>query len=131
MNDGTEPVLDSEILYRRISCQYYNPENDTCPSPLSFRLIPEDITGLSVYRAKYKTMKQVAANPREKQYYVASFLAGKLRENEIDIVPRPLQDDPGHAEIPNLTYENRKTPKSREIQLSLAEKLWKSIDGPI
>lgn len=132
MNDGTEPVLDSEILYRRIPCnpEYYNPDIDPPISPESFRPRKDDLTGFSVSRAKFKTMQQVAVNDRGSKYYVASLLAGKLRENDIDIEPDPLSGDLGHAKIPNLTYENRKTPRAKEIKVLLALKLCESIDGP-
>ncbi len=55
MSDGTEPIDDMEILYRRIpvSQGYYDPKVDSKPSPLAFKPTKSDTTGLSLYRAKY------------------------------------------------------------------------------
>jgi hypothetical protein len=60
MSDGSEPVADHEILYRRIPATsgFYNPHIDPNPSPLAFRPTQLDTTGLSLSRAKYKTLEQ-------------------------------------------------------------------------
>lgn len=132
MSDGTEPIADDEILYRRVPVQpeYYNPALDSKPRPEAFRPRKDDTTGLSVYRAKYKSIEDVAENPRGKRYYVAVMRATDLREHGIKVLPRPVPDDPGHAEIPSITHENRRTPAAREQQLLLAEKLCYRIEGP-
>jgi len=56
MSDGSEPVADHEILYRRIPATsgFYDPRVDPNPSPLAFRPTQLDTTGLSLSRAKYK-----------------------------------------------------------------------------
>lgn len=132
MSDGTEPIADDEILYRRIPVdpEYYNREIDANPTPLAFRPTKGDTTGLSVYRAKYKSIEEAAENTRGKRYYVAVMRAADLRDHGIKILAKPIPNDPGHAEIPSLTYENRRTPAAREQQLLLAEKLCYRIEGP-
>jgi hypothetical protein len=132
MSDGTELILDDEILYRRVPAQadYYNPAVDSRPTPLAFRPRENDTKGLSVSRAKYRTMEQVARNPRGKRYYVAVLQAGKLRAGGIAVEPDPLPNDPGHALLPSLTYQNRKTPRAKEQQVLIAEALCLRVEGP-
>ncbi len=60
MLDGSEPVADHKIRYRRIPATsgFYDPHVDPNPSPLAFRPTQLDTTGLSLSRAKYKTLEQ-------------------------------------------------------------------------
>ena len=129
--DGTEPIEDDERLYRRLPIhpKYFDPAVDPAPTPFAFRPREEDDTGLSVSRAKYKTVEDVAANPRGKQYYVAILEAGELRRRGIRVVPKPLDGDPGHAELPDLRYDNRTTAEAEEMQVALATELCR-VDGP-
>ena len=49
MSDGSEPIADHEILYRRIPAAsgFYDPLVDPNPSPLAFRPTKQDTTGVS------------------------------------------------------------------------------------
>ena len=129
--DGTEPIEDDEQLYRRVPVnpQYFNPDVDLYPTPLAFRPRNEDTTGLSLSRAKYKTMQEVAANPRGRPYYVAVLIAGELRARGIRVEPNPVPGDPGHAELPDLRYDNRSTDQAEEWQVALATDLCE-MHGP-
>jgi hypothetical protein len=102
MSDGSEPVADHEILYRRIPATsgFYDPHVDPNPSPLAFRPTQLDTTGLSLSRAKYKTLEQAGQGREGKPYFVAVLRAGELRRLGMEIVPRPLDDDPGHFAFP-------------------------------
>ena len=133
MCDGSEPITDDEILYRRIpgNPDYFDQAVCRCPSPRAFSPTPRDSTGVSLYRAKYKSPREVARNPRGKLYYVAAVSAGDLRKQGIEVVPRPNPEEgPGHAEISNLTYANRKTQESREHCTRLALVLTLRVEGP-
>lgn len=132
MPDGTESVADHELLYRRIpvSQGYYDPATDSDPSPLAFKPTRNDSGGLSVYRAKYTTLARAARGRPGKRYYVAVLRAGDLRAMGIEVAPRPIRDDPGHAEIVGLTYEERKRMPYYEWQTLLAEQLCLRIEGP-
>ena len=132
MSDGTEPIADDELLYRRIpvSQGYYDPANDPRPSPLAFKPTRNDTTGLSAHRAKYATIEQAARGRPGKSYYVAVLRAGDMRAVGIDVLPRSLEDDPGHAEIPGLTFENRKSMPYYEWQTLLAEQICLRVEGP-
>ena len=132
MSDGSEVIADHEILYRRIptASGFHDPQVDPNPSPLAFRPTKEDTTGLSLSRAKYKSLEQAGRGREGKTYYVAVLRAGELRRLGMDIVPRPLEDDPGHCEIAGLSFANRKAMPFAEWQALLAEQLCLRVEGP-
>lgn len=133
MSEGNEPITDDEILYRRIPTkpEYFNLDKDLQPSPLAFNPHENDVTGLSVYRAKYRTPQQVARNKAGKRFYVGFLRASDIRRHGMDVVPRPIPpDDIGHAEIPDLTHENRRSLRSRELKVDLATKICFRVEGP-
>src|SRR5438105_3323919 len=114
--DGTEPIADDELLYRRIpvSKDWYTPDG---LSPEAFHPREDETAGISVYRAKYKSIEEAAKGKGKRGYYVAVLRAGDLRQHGIDILPRPTPDDPGHAELPDLTSQHRHTPEADEKKL--------------
>jgi hypothetical protein len=127
-DDGTEPVADDELLYRRIpvSKGWYS---EGGLSPEAFDPLKDENTGISVYRDKYKSIEEVAQGKSKKGYFVAVFRAGDLREHGIEVAPRPESNDPGHAELPDLTCLNRLEPKTQERKVRLA-KSWLRVEGP-
>jgi hypothetical protein len=131
-SDGTEPIKDDEILYRRIpvSQKWFDPTADPRLSPQAFHPIKQDTTGLSLSRAKYKTVEEAAEGPSAQGYYVAGVKAGELRERGIAVIPDPLPDDPGHCELPGLTYSNRHCDQSEELKVQLAHELTWWVAGP-
>lgn len=131
MGDGVEPIEDDECLYRRVSLDYYDPDQADEPSPLAFHPRAYDQTGISVFRAKYTTPELVVQNDRGKRYYVAVLRAGDLRAHGIQVVPCAEGHPSGHAEIPGLTYENRRTDAAEEAKQLLARKLCLRIIGPL
>ena len=132
MAGGSEPIADHEILYRRIPAAsgFYDSLVDPNPSPLAFRPTKNDTTGLSLSRANYRSLEQAGRGREGKQYYVAVLRAGELRRLGMNVVPRPLEDDPSHCEIADLTFGNRKTMPFAEWQALLAEQLCLRIEGP-
>ena len=128
VGDGTEPIEDDEILYRRIVLDQYSDEGGL--TRLAFKSWPYDKTGLSVFRAKYTTPKDVAQNDRGKQYWVAELLAGDLRNSKLRVAPRVEGHLPGHAEITSLTYDNRHDDASLEANRRLTHELCLRILGP-
>ena len=129
MDHGSEAIEDHEILFRRIPvvCGFYDPSLDTKPSPMAFRPTQHDTSGLSIYREKYKSIDQVGCGRAGKKYYVAVLKAGDIRQLGMEVVPRPLENDPGHCEIVDLTYANRKAMPYAEWQGILAERLCKLV----
>jgi hypothetical protein len=129
MDDGSEPIDPTEILYRRIPAVW---ATSPFPSPLAFTPRPEDIEGLSVYRAKYvRSIDEIALNPRGAVYCVATLLAKNLMDAGIAIVPSPdrTSNKPGHAHLPAINYNQRKTPQAVNFINLLATKLC-TIHGP-
>ena len=132
MGDGTEPIEDDELLYRRVRVDDFDPEQDKYPPRQAFHPSRHDDTGVSVFRAKYTSLEEAARNDRGKQYYVAVFCAGDLRKHGIEIVPRPeFPDQPGHAELPGMTYASRKEDQVKEWEQLLAQKLCFGVEGPL
>lgn len=125
--DGSEPVADDELLYRRIpvSKRWYD---ESGLSPEAFDPRDEDKSGLSFYRGKYKTIQEVAKGLSKKGYFVAVLRAGELKEHGITIEPRPQAGDPGHAELPELTCDTRLTQEAQERKLVLAKLC--IVEGP-
>ena len=104
------PISDDEILYRRIpaSTGWYDPSRTPVLEPEAFRPNRNDNTGISLSRRKYSTVEQAARGQPGKSYYVALLRAAEICAAGMDVVPKPLPDDPGHAEIPELTFGESK-----------------------
>jgi hypothetical protein len=128
VDDGTEPIADDELLYRRVPLVWYSTTSgldDQAFHPHKTL----DVTGISVSRAKYKTIEEAAQGRPDKSYFVAVLLAGQLRENGITVEPRPEPNDPGHSELPDLNAANRREDRSLNQQRLLRE-LTLRVEGP-
>ena len=130
MDDGTEPIADEELLYRRVPASTGWYSSITGLNSEAFAPRKEDLTGLSVSRQKYKSAEAAAKGRPGKWYFVAVLRAGDLREKGIEVVPAPRDGDPGHAELPDLNAMNRKTDETIERQRILAEELCLGVEGP-
>lgn len=133
MEAGYEPIADDEIIYRRIpvSTGWYDPDSQEL-APEAFGPRKDDISGISVSRAKYKTIEQAAQGRPGKSYYVAILLAGDIRRAGMNIEPRPELPggiDPSHAEIIDLNAANRKDDTTLARQHRLVE-LCLEVKGP-
>ena len=74
--------------------------------------------------------QEAALGQPGKSYYVAVLRAADLFQQGVQVVPRPnLPDDPGHAEFPDLTAQNRKTPEAQE-RMVLLKSLCLRVEGP-
>lgn len=130
--DGTESVDDDEFLHRKIPAKLPWYDSTKIPPVSSYAFNPRenDTTGLSLDRAKYRSVEESAEGQSAAGYYVAILRAGDLRAHGMEVVPRPLPENPGHAEIVGLTYQDRKTDQCREWMKYLAEKLTRDVAGP-
>ena len=135
MPDEINPITDEEFLYRRVPelMPWFDPATRTLKS-FAFRPDKQrDVTGLSVTRAKFKSVEQAARGRPGKSYYVAVLRAGDLRNANIRVVPQPnLPDgfDISHAELPDLRADNYKSTETLERQRTLAEELCLQVEGP-
>jgi len=129
--NGTEPLGDDELIYRRVlvSHDLFNPDTGHL-SPEAFRPRHYDETGTSVDRAKYRTIEEAAQGRNRKGYYVAVLRVGDLRREGLDVVPKPTPDNPGHAEVPALNYANRRSAEAEQWKVLLARKLTLRVEGP-
>jgi hypothetical protein len=130
-DDGVEPVADDEVLYRRVpvSMQWYVPDATPQLSPEAFAPRQDESEGISLYRAKYKTLAEVAAGKSKKGYYVAKMLASEIRARGITIRSDD-PNDPGHVAVPELNALNHDTNEAQEIKLGLAECAGNMVEGP-
>ena len=130
--DGTEPIDDDEILYRRIpvSRNFYSAATKEL-SPGAFEPhIKNDDTGLSITRAKYRSIEDAARGLSKSGYWIARFRAGDLRAHGIELSPRPTDEDKGHSEITSLTNKNYESKQSQDMMLKLATELCLGVQGP-
>ena len=127
MDIGTEPIADDELLYRRVPVIWHDQTHGLNAQAFSPR--KDDDTGLSVSRAKYKTPDDAAKGQPGRSYYLAVLHAGDLRQIGIEVEPRPLPEDPGHAELANINAGNRRATETIERQHLLVE-LCRDVLGP-
>lgn len=125
-----EPIEDDEILFRRVPLKLYDRKAEPPVHRDSFRPREYDKTALSLYRAKFQTAEDVGRTGTAKGYYVAHLRAGSIRRERMNVIPKPLESSPGHCEVEELNYANRRTDLSEERQLALAEKLCEKVEGP-
>ena len=133
---GTEPIDDDELIFRRIPVSMSWYANGQL-SPEAFDPRENETTGISVFRAKYKTLEEAAKGRGKKGYFVAIFRTRDLRQRGIDVVPRPIHPedpghpeyDPGHAEFPDLTAQSRGSTEAGETKLALTS-LAIEVKGP-
>lgn len=124
-----EPISDDEILYRRVpvSMKWVTQED---VKPEAFRPREEDTTGLSVSRKKFLTVEQAAKGTSKQGYYVLELRAGDMRKSGIDVEPRPIEQTPGHSEIPSLAYQDPEPDDAMAQRMRLAKELVIKIHGP-
>lgn len=130
MDDGSEPITDEDVLYRRVpaSTGWYSPESGLRPEAFAPHKT-NDTTGLSLSRAKYKSAEEAARGQPGKSYYVVVLRVADLRRNGIAAEPKPLTSDPSHAELPGLNSGNRKQVLTLERQRILVT-LALRVEGP-
>ena len=124
-----EPVADDEMLYRRVPVsKSWIDEYGVRPD--AFEPRADDDTGLSVYRAKFISLEDAARGLSKRGYYVLAMRAGNLRAAGIEVVPMPLDDLPGHAELPSLAFKDAESELSVQQRELLADRLVEAIHGP-
>jgi len=127
--DGTEPLSDDELLYRRIpvSQGWYT---EGVLSPEAYGPHRErDVDGISFWRAKCRCLDEAARGRPGKDYYVAVIRVGDLRERGIEPVSTPHKGGGGHVSLPALNAENRRSPEAQALKARLCE-LTLKVEGP-
>ncbi len=133
-----DPIGHNELLLRRIPVASEWVDLTRIPPLQSLAYRPHkkrDISGLSLSRMgsadhpEFLSIEDFAEGPSSPGYYVAFLRVGDLRAEGIEIRLKPLKDNPGHVELPQLTAENRKTDKGLELQKKLTN-LTIRVEGP-
>ena len=130
-------IGDDELLYRKVPVKqdWYDLERSEL-KPYALNPREADITGISFDRAQsenhpeFRSIEEAAIGQSRYGYYVAVFRVGDLRTEGLSVVADPLDDNPGHALLQDLTYSNRKEPSSQEKMVLLAHRLVMQVDGP-
>jgi hypothetical protein len=123
VSNEVSPIDDDEILYRRVpvSTDWYA---GGVLQGEAFSPRKDEASGISVFRAKFKSVEEVAKGQSAKGYYVVSLLAAELRANAIDVEPSPEVPsgwDESHAELPQLNAANRKSSEVLMLKERLAQ----------
>lgn len=141
MSDVESPTLveDDEFIFRRIPIRpgWYDPASGVLMRQ-AFNPRNDDTTGLSVTRAHserhpdFLTPAQDAAlGTNTSGYYVAVLGVGDLRKAGIEVVASPdLPQNPGHAHLPQLTYDSRRSDESIDTMERLSTSLTLRVEGP-
>jgi hypothetical protein len=124
--DEHQPVDASEVVYRRIHRIYYQADLPMPIQPTAFRPNHNDTTGLSVFRAAFVQPAGTLANidaSKQNDYYVARLAVEDLHRLGLSVEPDPHPaGPPGHAVIPELSYQAYQADKRRvkQVQVELA-----------
>lgn len=134
MDQIPDAIADDELLYRRVpaSTGWFDPATRLVKPEAFDPHKTNDATGLSVWRAKYKSIEQAGLGRAGKQYYVAVLKAGDVRQAGLSVVPQPnIPDgyDASHAELPDLNSGNRKSDLVQQ-QKRILTKLCIEVAGP-
>lgn len=126
MKDESDPVSPDEFILRRIP-NLPNYINLSLPIPVTnagFSPTNDDVDGLSVYREKFVTAKEIAeAGRSDAGYYVVRFKAEDLLNLGMTLDPDPQEGElSGHTLIPELsqTAKIQDKKKYRELALKIA-----------
>ena len=136
-------IAPHELLYRkvRVSAGWWNPAAGRL-SPKAVRPDKRDVDGLSVDRARsdrhpdFRTARQAGAGPQADGYYVAVFRVSDLIDAGLTVVADPLTaadpggPNPGHALIPELNAEDRRSERVAELIRVLTNELLLRVEGP-
>ena len=130
--DGTEPIVTDELLYRRIPASqgWYDDTLEHSVSPQAFTPKKHDSSGISLWRGKYRSVREAAQGWPGKSYYVAVLRADDLRVHGVEVVPTAEEGDPGHASVPALNYADRHTDRVKEMAHLIATRLCRNVEGP-
>ena len=135
MADEIQPIADEELLYRRVpdSTGWFDQATGILKPEAFGPYKQRDLTGISVTRAKFKSIEQAAQGQQGKSYFVAVLCVGDLRNAKYTVKQQPNLPggyDISHAELPDLNAGNYKATETLERQRELAEKLCLRVEGP-
>lgn len=122
--DQDEPVAPDEYILRRIlnNKDYINLD---LPIPVQRAAVgptKRDTDGLSVYREKFVSPREVAESGNNSAgYYVVRFNAQDIFDMGLDIIPDKIEDGlQGHSLVPQLSTGEKKSNRKLYVERTLA-----------
>lgn len=124
-------------VFRRIpvTLKLYRPETEELHAH-AFLPSHRDIDGLSVSKGKtddhpeFLSLEQFAEVGRNPQgYFVAEISLISLDSHNIQVVPDPRDNDPGHCLVPSLRYQKPRPSEMLEL-VELLKQLTIQVHGP-
>jgi hypothetical protein len=115
--DEHEPVEDSEFVYRRIHPRFFSPASSVSVLFEAFRPNRSDVTGLSVFRARFSQPEDCFA--RADPSAVGGFAVARLAVAALNVFGLTVRPEiipagpPGHAVIPELNWSDYQRDKQR------------------
>lgn len=129
------PLHPDEYVYRRIPQNCLpQPKQESLPAWVAFRPNKNDLTGLSLSRAKYETAERAARGTPGKRYHVARMRVGDLNDIGLSVIADDPRNKPSHAMIPELRLESYEADRANckaianEIIASIAEIVLVALD---
>jgi hypothetical protein len=114
--DERDPVADTEFVFRRIHPSFYRADQALPVLYQAFRPAKQDTAGLSVLRAVLAQPQDTLPRGPAKAsgYWVARVAVIDIRKLGLTVAPDPiLGGPPGHAVIPELSWDAYQTDKAR------------------
>ena len=125
-----DTVADDEVIYRHVpGGPTWQAPPDNRISSINCRLRPNE-TGLSVSRAAIMSATEVMArlgNPATGSK-IAAVAVAEVRAIGLEVVPAPLDGNPGHAEIRSATADLARKEVQRQLALSFAMSIRENPD---
>ena len=121
MSNEPIPIDDDELVYRRIPVRQGWYANGVL-SPQAFHPRRDEISGISVERARFKSIEDAARGPSPDGYHVAVLKVADLRASGLHVVRRPEVPggyDEAHAELPDLNAGNRRSDEAIHFKETL------------
>ena len=136
-DEGSERIADDEIVYRRVpaNVDFYVPASDRPVQWITFKPNPNDLFGISVWRAKFVSVEEAvnAGGHGGKEYYLIRLKVADLRRLGAELVATPEEGGHGHAAITTLSRDRYQGPDKnlvRELADRIARELCHSVLGP-
>jgi hypothetical protein len=123
--DGGEKIADDEIVYRRVPAklEYYVPANDRPVQWITFQPNRNDLSGISVWRAKHVRPDEAVQTARPgRSYYLIALNVSDLRRLGAEVVASPGEGGPGHASITSLSWSRYRGPQKKDV-MELASRI--------
>jgi hypothetical protein len=125
-----ENVSGEDVLYRRIPASI-GAYNSNGLAIQAFSPNQNDTGGLSVSHSRNgRTAQDEGSDGRSgKEYYVAVIDRHTVEMLGIQLEDRPVEGNPSHIEIVQLTYEARRSPESKLLMQRLRDATIR-VEGP-